>query len=35
MDTLNEGSKPSDELVNQVVDVAKEVAKSFKAKAEA
>jgi F-type H+-transporting ATPase subunit alpha len=31
MDGLNEGSKPSDETVNQVVDVAKEVAKSFKA----
>jgi F-type H+/Na+-transporting ATPase subunit alpha len=35
MDTLNEGAKPSDEVVKQVVDVAQEVAKSFKVKAEA
>jgi F-type H+-transporting ATPase subunit alpha len=34
MDTLNEGSKPSDETVKAVTDVARDVAKSFKAKAE-
>jgi F-type H+-transporting ATPase subunit alpha len=30
MNTLNEGGKPSDETVGQIVDVAREVAKSFK-----
>jgi F-type H+-transporting ATPase subunit alpha len=34
MDTLNEGAKPSDELVDQVVKVAEEVAKTFKVKAQ-
>ncbi|HEX3082107.1 MAG TPA: F0F1 ATP synthase subunit alpha [Candidatus Saccharimonadia bacterium] len=33
MDTLNEGSKPSDETVAEVVKIAEEVAKSFKVKA--
>lgn len=33
MDTLNEGAKPSDETVEAVLEVAKEVAKSFKTKA--
>jgi F-type H+-transporting ATPase subunit alpha len=32
VETLNEGAKPSDETTEKVVDVAKEVAKSFKAK---
>jgi F-type H+-transporting ATPase subunit alpha len=32
MGTLNEGAKPSDETVEQVLEVAREVAKSFKAK---
>lgn len=33
METLNEGAKPSDEVTGKILDVAQEVAKSFKVKA--
>jgi F-type H+-transporting ATPase subunit alpha len=35
MDTINEGGKPSDEVVAEVLEVAEEVAKSYKVKAQA